>query len=41
MERAAIVEETDRHAAGRPPEDDLTLLALEAEKAGPVTRQKA
>jgi phosphoserine phosphatase RsbU/P len=37
----SITEVTDRHAAGRPPEDDLTLLVLEAGLPSGVTRPRA
>ena len=36
-----VMQQTDRHASGRPPEDDLTLLVVEAGPAGsgPVARR--
>ncbi len=37
----SVMQQTDRHAGGRPPEDDLTLLVVEAGPAGsgPVIRR--
>jgi sigma-B regulation protein RsbU (phosphoserine phosphatase) len=39
-----VMQETSRHAGGRPPEDDLTLLVLESGRApltAAVTRPRA
>ena len=38
---ASVMEATQSHAGGRPPEDDLTLLVIEAGASAAVTRPKA